>query len=92
MDQDKFTLEATDRLARIETKLDTLFSAIEDLPTSPATLEQFKAQGARISALESFEGSINQKIAWIGGVFATFGVAIGIAGKYIMDHLSLRLQ
>lgn len=87
---DKITLDTIDRLARIETTLERLVDTIDNLPASPAILQQFDTQNTRITNLESFEGSINQKLAWIGGVFAAIGVAIGLLGKYIVDHITLR--
>lgn len=90
MDLKQIELETVDRLARIETRQDQIFNILENMPASQAILDIFKKQDIRLTVVEAFAASVNQKIAWIAGVFATLGVALGLLGKYIVDHLTFR--
>lgn len=82
---DKFQLEQATSLARIEENVNFLKqSYVEDKEKRE---KELSALHSRLTQLETFKDAINRKIAYIGGVLVTIGMAV----PYVIDWIAARI-
>ena len=72
-------IETADRLARIETKLDSL-------------LVHKESTDEKVEGFLEFQRTMNQKIAWIGAAFGIVFTGVGYAFQFILSHLSFKID
>lgn len=73
--------EENERLARLETKMDTVVEAVNALRADTATLaaheERFKALSTRVDAVEKSVGSVwNRLWVFAGAIIISFATAV----------------
>lgn len=85
MERGMDTFESMERMVRLETKVDQLIEMQKNPPLSPLLEKEilkiearFAKHEAKHSVYDEFQNSINQKIAWVAGVFAVIGAG-GVA-------------
>jgi hypothetical protein len=85
---EQFQIEIAERTARIEENVAFLKQHyIED---GTKRERELTALNNRVSELESFKDAINRKIAYIGGVLVTIGMAVPYALQWITSHIHWR--
>lgn len=83
---EQFQLEQAEHLARIEENVAFLKTIIVELKEQQET--EFTSMHKRVSELETFKDAINTKIAYIGGVLVTIGMAVPYALNWVASHIS----
>lgn len=78
---DQFQIEAAERLARIEENVAFL---------KEGYVNEVKTLKTRVDELETFKDAINRKIAYIGGVLVTIGMAVPYAVNWVASHIHWR--
>jgi hypothetical protein len=83
-----FQLEAATKLARIEENVNFLKERyVEDKEERE---KQLAALHSRVEELETFKEAMNRRIAYIGGVLVTIGMAVPYALNWIASHIHWR--
>jgi uncharacterized protein (UPF0335 family) len=88
--EQQLLLDLLDRTARIEENQKHLMSQVSDLPQSKQCAEDIKALKEEVSMLQQFKDEVNRKVAYVGGVLITLGMAIPYAINWIAAHLHWR--
>ena len=90
MDQNQLLLDLLERTARIEENQNFIKANIADLPQSKQCALEIEELKKEVSLLKQFKEEVNRKVAYVGGVLITLGMAIPYAINWIAAHLHWR--
>ena len=89
---ESWQIDVIERQARMEETLIFLKENIRDLPQSKQCAADIHSLKEDVSALKAFKEELNRKVAYIGGVLVTVGMAVPYIIKWIVDHLHFRIN
>jgi hypothetical protein len=88
--EQQLLLDLLDRTARIEENQKNLIANIADLPQSKQCAKDIAELKDEVTALQAFRDAVNRKVAYVGGILITLGMAIPYAINWITAHLHWR--
>lgn len=90
MDQQQLLLDLLERTARIEENQNFIKANIAELPQSKQCAAEIAELRREVSLLDQFRDEVNRKVAYVGGVLITLGMAIPYVIQWIASHIHWR--